>query len=164
MRTRAPAGSAAGFTILDALIAMTMVLVAAGTLLQLAGGAMHANREARRSTLASVLAAEMLEQLRSLSSGSRGEALDSSPPGTLDQNVEGFCEFFDGRGTLVPAGDQGAGSTLVRRWSVQALPADPARLVLQVVVLPTVDAMQGAARGANGRRLHLVTIKLRRVS
>jgi hypothetical protein len=146
------------------LIALSIVLVAAGTLLQLAGSALRTNRDARSSTLASILAAEKLEQLRGLAWTADVAELGPSPPGTLDQNTEGFVEFFDARGAMVAEARRGSGSTLVRRWSIQHLPDDPRCLVLQVVVLPTQDAALGAARFSNGRRIHLVTIRTLRAA
>jgi type II secretory pathway pseudopilin PulG len=163
MRQSVEDPSASGITVLEALIAMSIVLVAAGTLLQLAGSAVRTNLDARTSTLATVLAAEKLEQLSALAWTVHGAAHGPSPAGTLDQNTEGFVEFFNARGTMVPEAGSGSGSVLVRRWSLRPLPEDPRCLVLQVVVLPTSDIAQGAGRGSNGRRVHLVTIRTRRV-
>lgn len=142
---------------------MGMVLVAAGTLLQLAGTALRVNRDARTSTLATVLAAEKLEHLRSLAWSVDAAELGPSPASALDENTDGYCEFFDGRGAMVATGTSRAGSALVRRWSVQPLPGDAASLVLQVVVLPTAAARNGS-QGPTGRYVHLVTIRARRVA
>src|SRR5207344_2437984 len=67
---------------------------------------------------------------------SGGRGLSLSPAHSLGTNSEGYCDFVDafgrplGGGTAPPAG-----TAYIRRWSIEALPADPDNtIVLQVLV------------------------------
>jgi prepilin-type N-terminal cleavage/methylation domain-containing protein len=132
-----------GFSLLEVLMATTIVAVALGACAQLFVMSITASTRAKTTTRATVLAAQKMEQLRSLMWGfdSRGlpvtdPRLATSPSDSLRRNADGFCDFLDrngqwlGEGTTPPAG-----SVYLRRWSIEPLPGDPDNvLVLQVLV------------------------------
>jgi type II secretory pathway pseudopilin PulG len=120
--SRAPVRSPAGFSLVEALVAIAVMLVAVTSLSQLFGIAAAANQRATRRTFAAVLARQKMEQLRSLPLGS-----DASPPGALLMNIDGFSDVVTGGGSQ---------PSLARWWSIEPLPSDPTHLlVLDVLVL-----------------------------
>jgi hypothetical protein len=156
-------------------LALLEVLITAGLVIAVAAGASHivaiavrASHSARVRTIASMLAAEKIEQLRSLAwshvttSGpaisisfsdfttdlSNDPATDSgpgllpSPPGTLEANVAGYVDYLDGAGRRVGAGaSPPATAVYIRRWAVRPLASDPENmLVFQVVVATRAPA------------------------
>lgn len=150
-----------GFSFLEVLVAVAIVGASFTVLTQLWAIATHANSHARRATIAAVLAAEKMEQLRS-----SVVDLDLDSGASLVGNIEGYCDFFDARGRAVGAGTEAPqGAAFIRRWSIAPLSTDPmATRVLQVLV------MRGTASGNAGlwpaaQRLedtHLVTIRTRK--
>jgi type II secretory pathway pseudopilin PulG len=123
--------SSAGFSLVETLVAVSLVTIALVTLAQLFGLAVESNQRAKRTTLAAMLAGQKMEELRSMAA-----VFELSPPGALAGNVAGFCEFIDGRGRIVGAGDRPPpGTQYTRRWSIERLSADPDNaVVLQVRV------------------------------
>jgi prepilin-type N-terminal cleavage/methylation domain-containing protein len=145
-----------GFTLIEVLFAMMVTTIALVAIAQLAVIATRANRGAISSSMMVVLAAQKLEQLRSLSwtFDTAGQVLsdtttDTTSAGvtgagtgltlsgnTLAANSEGFCDFLDDRGR-----SRGGGTTLpngtafVRRWSIDALPFSNDTILIQVVVM-----------------------------
>jgi prepilin-type N-terminal cleavage/methylation domain-containing protein len=144
-----------GFTLIELLFALMVTTVALVAVAQLAAIATQANRGAISSTMMVVLAAQKVEQLRSLawtfdaaglalsdtstdtttssvSSSGRGLSVSGN---TLSANSEGFCDFLDergrprGRGAMPPEG-----TAFVRRWSIDALPFSNDTILIQVVV------------------------------
>jgi prepilin-type N-terminal cleavage/methylation domain-containing protein len=154
--------NARGFTLVETLTAISIVGIALTALAQLFVIAEHANADARRSTLASILAAQKIEQLRSLDA-------DLAPQGeaSLSADVPGACDFLDEYGRSLGTGSGAVpGTVYVRRWSVEAIPADPDTFVVQVAVFPRswksgVDQPSSDARTLGGA--HIVTMKTRRV-
>ncbi len=123
-----------GFSLLEVLVATTIMVVGVAALAQLAALAARANRTAHTTTVAAVLAQEKMEQLRSLAWGF--DALSPSPAGALGQNTAGYCDFVEGNGRVLGGGTTPPpGAVYIRRWSVEPLPANPNNtLVLQVLV------------------------------
>ena len=120
--TRDRGGAAAGFTLIETLVAIAILLTAVGSLSQLFGLAAAANRRAVARTLGTIAARDKIEQLRS----APWAGLIASPVAALEDDVDGYSDRVGG----------GAMPALVRRWSIAPLPADPSRLmVLQVLVL-----------------------------
>jgi prepilin-type N-terminal cleavage/methylation domain-containing protein len=158
-----------GFSLLEVLVATTVITVAVAALAQLFALATHAVAGARATTYAAVLAQQKMEQLRGLTWGfdalglpvtdtttdvsavpetGGGRGLSLSPAHSLGTNSEGYCDFVDafgrplGGGTAPPAG-----TAYIRRWSIEALPADPDNtIVLQVLVT------RAGSHGADTRR------------
>jgi prepilin-type N-terminal cleavage/methylation domain-containing protein len=163
-----------GFSLLEVLVATTIVAVGVAALAQLFAVSTNANKHARATTLATVLAIEKMEHLRGLmwAFDHHGVPLTDprlavSPSDALRHNTAGFCDFVNrtgqslGEGTAPPPG-----TTYVRRWSIEPLHADPGNvLVLQVLVTPRFTRDTDDA--SNGRRLpgeaRIVSIKTRNV-
>ncbi|MGE3508506.1 MAG: prepilin-type N-terminal cleavage/methylation domain-containing protein [Vicinamibacterales bacterium] len=158
-----------GFSLLEVLVALALLAGGALGLLQLFSYSGRATVQARRITTASALAAQKLDQLRSLTWGydasglpvgdgqtdtaarperaSGGQGLSLSPANTLDANTSGYCDFLDATGQLLGGGTTAPPeAAYVRRWAVRPLTADPAdSLVIQVKLLSP-----GAADRAGG--------------
>jgi prepilin-type N-terminal cleavage/methylation domain-containing protein len=176
-----------GFSLVEVLVATTLLAVALVGLAQLAGIAVRANTSARGTTFATMLAQQKLEQLRELQwafdtagapvsdlatnlavtpATQGGNGLAASPAGTLTSNTAGYVDYLDATGNWVGTGAQPASGTVyIRRWSIDALPADPGNtLILQVFV--THIRSRNAAGAAGGSRLsdqaRLLSLKTRR--
>ena len=95
-----------GFSLVEALIASTILATAIVSLAQLLVSGATATADAGRITRAALLAAEKIEQLRAMPPDVAGMiAADTPEPG------------------------------VVREWTISALPADPVSLVLADVVV-----------------------------
>jgi hypothetical protein len=170
-----------GTSLIDALVALTLVSVIAAGVAHLLVWARRTIAGAGAQTMAAMLAAEKMERLRSLrwdvdATGiaasdettslaseppqSTGSGLRPSPAGALAANTPGFFDYADAQGRWRGSGaGPPPGTAFVRRWSIEAHAADPAdTLVLRVVVLPLVEAAGG---GASGRGVRLATIRTR---
>jgi hypothetical protein len=173
--------SARGASLIDALIAILLVVTISGGAAHLLVWGRRAAWTAGARTTAVMLAAQKIEQLRALPwyvdaagapvadaqtdlsvepLGTGGSGFALSPPGTLDANVPGYVDFLDadagwrGNGTRPPPG-----AVFVRRWSVRPFHGDPAHtVVLSVLVMPVADAA-GPPRAGRGARL--ATIRTR---
>jgi prepilin-type N-terminal cleavage/methylation domain-containing protein len=147
-----------GFSLLEVLVATTILIVGVAGLAPSFPVASRANRLARDTTMAALLAQQKMEQLRAaewsidpagvpqsdtasdltvaFAAGTGGVGLTASPPAALTQNTVGYCDFLDANGMVV--GDPRtvpAGAAYVRRWSIDPLPSNSSNtLVLQVVV------------------------------
>ena len=164
-----------GFSLIEVLVAIGVIVVLVTSLSQLFAMAIMSNVNARARTAASLLATEKLEELRELAFGfdSQGVTLTDGTTdttgsltvsggtglisgGSLDQSLAGYSDYLDlfGRRTDL------ARAAFVRRWSIQPLQTDAANgLALSVVVLP---------RSATGQRrtgpdvVRLVTARTRK--
>jgi hypothetical protein len=153
-------------TLLEATFAATILTVGVGAGSQLLLVSTQANRGARTTTLASILARGKLEQLRGIA-GVDDTELSPSPAGSLDRNTDGYCDYLDGAGRSLGAGTTGFladppdGTVFIRRWSVEALPANPdATVVLQVLVTKRDRAGDPGVDEVNIARF--VTVKTRK--
>jgi prepilin-type N-terminal cleavage/methylation domain-containing protein len=164
-----------GFTLLEVLIASAIVSVALSSLAQLFVLSAHANSHARAMTVATLLAIQKMEGLRSLmwSFDARGSPLTdprlaASPSDALRVNTAGCFDFVDSAGrSLGEATAPPARATYLRRWSIEPLPADPGNvLVLQVLVTQRFSRNIDTA-AATGRRqpdeARIVTVRTRKV-
>ena len=133
----------AGFSLLETLIAAVIVATGVAALAQLATLCVHSNTRARDTTLAAVIAHQKVEELFA---DSAAGGLTPSPSGTLDFNVDGYCEFVDSTGRALGGGPAvPAGSAYVRRWSIDPVPGSPSQTsIVQVLVL---DLRRGVAVG-----------------
>ena len=158
-----PSSRERGSWLVDAVIAAAILVSALSGIAQLLLISRRAVWESGASTAAVVLAAQRLEQLRSLTwafdpagnavsdettdlsadppSGG-GTGLRTSPEGTLRNDVAGFVDYLDASGGW--RGNGGAapeGAVFVRRWAIAPLASDPLHtLVLQVTVAPLAVA------------------------
>ena len=174
-----------GFTLMEVLVAMALLCVAALGGIQLVAVATGMMSRARAHSLATGLAASRMEQLRGLrfefddaglpltdaatdvsvdppARGGAGLAVSSAA--SLDGNVPGYVDFLDrngawtGNGTAPPAG-----TAFVRRWAVEAVDAGGDLLVLQVLVRPvTSGSASGSERVAGETRLVTLRARTRR--
>jgi prepilin-type N-terminal cleavage/methylation domain-containing protein len=149
---------ARGFSLIETLFAMTILTAALVVVAQVAAASTRANQSARSTTLTTILAAQKLEQLRSLAWAfdaagvpisdistdttvaampAGGTGLRSSPSGALEQNTVGYCDFLDGDGNMLGGGTSPPAYTaFVRRWSIDSLADVPNdTLVIQVSVI-----------------------------
>ena len=126
---RAPARDEGAFSLVEVMVAATLLVVALTALAALFGIAMKNIALAKDGTFTAVLAAQKMEQLS-------GAVLTPSPANTLETSTDGYVDYLD------PAGNELGGGTIIpdniayiRRWYVEALPADPSNgVVVQVLV------------------------------
>ena len=121
--TRSPdISSSSGFSLVEVLVAITILIAAVVSLSQLFGLAAATNQLAAARTLATLSGGDKIEQLQS----TPWTALTASPAAVLETDVDGYSDRVGG----------GAAASLIRRWAIAPLPADPFRLmVVQVLVL-----------------------------
>lgn len=167
---------ARGFSLLEVLVATTILTIGLMSLAQLVTMAVRANHGSRATTFAVVLAQQKMEQLRGLAWSidsfsqpvtdtttdvisvperpSGGTGLSRSPTGALAHNAAGYCDFLDGRGESLGGGTSPPdGTVYIRRWSIEPLPVDPANSIV-VQVLVTTWRNRGLA-GAPGGAMRL---------
>jgi len=181
----------AGFSLIEVLFAMVILMIAALGLAQMFAVAIQRNAGARHQTSTTVLGVQKMEQLRALTwgfdpinpgmpisdvstdlasdpPGGSGKGLNPSPTNSLDVNTQGYVDFLDKHGQWV-----GTGSTppptaqYIRRWSIQPLPTNPNNtLVLQVLVTPVYREQQqaGGTRTRQADDTLLTTVKTRKSS
>jgi type II secretory pathway pseudopilin PulG len=162
-----------GFSLLEVLCATTILIVGLAALAQLVAVSTRINSSAKTTTIATLVAAQKMEQLRSLSWGFDNlglplsdAGLNASPPDSLKRNISSYCDFLDRTGRSLGGGaSPPAGAAYISRWSVEPLPTDPANtLVLQVLV--TASSNRDVDDTAGVRRLPdealLVSVKTRK--
>jgi len=187
MRMRSPCGplNRSGFALLEVVIASAiMTTVATGTCVVLTL-AIHASQAARTRTIATIIASEKMEQLRSLSwthittrapaismsasdvttdlsnepATDDGLGLLRSPAGTLDANIVGYVDYLDADGRWVGRGASvPATAVYIRRWAVQPLAGDPDNML----VLQVVAGTRGSRGTLSADSVRLVTIEARK--
>lgn len=170
-----------GFTLIEVIVAIVVLATAAIGAAGLFGIALHSTRVARTQTWTAMLAADKLEQLRTLAwttdeagaavsdtsadvstdpATNGGPGLRISPEDALERNIAGYVDYLDSSGRWVGNGSGAPPEAVyVRRWSIQPLPDDPADTrILQVLVTsagrPTAAAGAGVrVRGPGGASL-----------
>ena len=183
----------AGFTLIEVVVALALLVVLSLGVVSLFSVAIEAGRVASDRTIAVVLAAGKMEQLRSLEwrfeldpSGlpvprtdlvtnasldpmsPGGPGLAESPAGTLDRDTPPFVDYLDRRGRWVGNGASPPGNAAyVRRWAIHRLPSDPARVVAFEVLVTTIRASRGRTTSGpqrwNGEDVLLTTMVTRGV-
>jgi Tfp pilus assembly protein PilV len=150
-----------GFSLIETVLAAGMLASLAVGVAQVFAVSARGNDIARVQTLASILAAQKMEQLRSLTWAHApggeplsdtstdlasdpptdgGFGLRAAPAGSLDADVPFYVDYLSASGTRVPARDSAA---YVRRWSIAPLAADPGNLLLlqvRVVIVAGGDS------------------------
>jgi hypothetical protein len=154
----------AGTTLVEVLVALALLVAISIGVAQLFGVAIASGRASFDRTMAVVLAAGKMEELRALEwryeagpssaltartdlstdlsvqpSAAGGPGLADSPPGTLDANTPPYVDYLDRHGQWIGTGSAAPfGAVYVRRWAVHPWPADPARLLTLQVLVTTV--------------------------
>jgi len=181
-RSVARRGGEAGFSIIETMVAVTLLALVALGVAQLFAVGTLANSRSKSQTSTAVLAVQKMEQLKGLTWGfdtqglpvsdtatdlaaaiptGGGQGLNPSPGGTLTSNVDGYFDLLDQHGAVTNAQD----IAYVRRWAIIPLPQNPNNtLIFQVRVIPAIDVARvdavGGARSL-GETL-LVSIKTRK--
>ena len=128
-----------GFALIEVLVATGIVAAGLVSLAQLMAGAVAVNAAARHDTVASMLAAQKVEELRT------GSVL---PIESVEQ--------VDAWGRVIGSGEsRPPGATHTRRWTIRPVPSGPPRLV---VIDVTVEPLANARGDAAGRRRGLVRV------
>ena len=169
-----------GFSLIEVIVSMGLLTAVSLGVAQLFAVSTNANRVARGQTSTTSLAAQKMEQIRSLSWGfdlegqglpvsdtttdlsvypltDTGKGLNPSPANTLEENVPGYVDYLDVTGTWVdPEGAPDtppAAAAFIRRWAITPLPTNPNNtLVIQVLVTPVSnEASRVVTEGARGR-------------
>lgn len=195
LSTEARAAREGGFSLVETIIASSVMIAGAISLAQLFVMSTRSNVAAKSTSIAAVLAQQKMEQLRSLEWGfdalglpntdtttntavvpmaaNGGTGLSPSPTGggsPLKANVAGWVDYVDkygnslGGGTTTPP----AGTSYIRRWSVEPLPTNPNNtIVLQVLVTPmglrTADDTTDSVRRKD-QEARIISVKTRKAS
>ena len=152
---------AAGFSLVEVLVATAVVTVGVASLAQLFTVSARANRVAKATTMTLLLAQQKMEELRA-------DAADASasPPSALAANTPGFFDHIDWSGislggdSIAPPG----GSVYVRRWAIEPLDGQEGAsggagyaIVMKVLVIELTgthaDEGSGVARTPGEARL-----------
>ena len=166
-----------GFSLVEVVIAMAILMTVSLGVAQLFAISTNANQVARRQTSTTSLAAQKMEQIRSLTWGfdltglglpvtdtttnlanypmtTDGNGLNPSPARTLDENTAGYVDFLDANGAWVGTGLQPPPTAVfVRRWAIVPLPTNPNNtIVIQVLVSPLSNENARTETEGNIRR------------
>ncbi|MCU1385085.1 MAG: hypothetical protein JWL71_3782 [Acidobacteria bacterium] len=160
---------AAGFSLVEVLVATSIVAVALAAAAPLVAAAIHANARARAATVSVLLAEDKMEKLVAAfwREDVPGATLGASPAGTLDRNTPGYCDYVDRNGQPLGGGPEPPpGAVYLRRWSIEPLPIYPdSTRVLQVLATPSrgvADAAHDLTKLPETARL--ITVRTRRSS
>jgi prepilin-type N-terminal cleavage/methylation domain-containing protein len=182
--------NAAGFSLLEVMVATSLLATALVALAQMFAISTRSNIGSRNSTYAAVLAQQKMEELKSLSWGFDqnglpisdiatdttqtpeppvgGTGLSPSPSTSLQENTSGWVDYIDSYGNKLGTGDHAPVNAIYqRRWSVSPLPTNPNNtLVIQVLVSRVKD--RGVADQGSVNRLpeeaRMITVKTRKAS
>jgi prepilin-type N-terminal cleavage/methylation domain-containing protein len=117
-RHRCPVAANSGFSLVEVMVSVSLLAVALGSLSHLFLLSRRANTAARTATMSAMLAGQKMEELRE-----RPWSLPAG--GSLQADISGYVERFDGAGRPLPPAATAA--ALVRRWSIHPLADDPVR-------------------------------------
>ena len=179
----------AGFSLAETLVATALLATAIASSAQMFALATRSNLAAQRTSFATTLAEEKMEQLRGLAWGfdeiglpmndyesntavdpaeeSGGTGLSQSPDSVLSANTDGYVDYLNRYGESLGGGtDVPDGTVYVRRWSIEPLPTNPNNtLVLQVLVFNVGDRDndgEGAVLNRVRDEARLVSVKTRK--
>jgi type II secretory pathway pseudopilin PulG len=177
--------NASGFALLEVLIAAGLIATVAAGASILAAMAWQASRQSHVRTMATIVAVEKMEQLRSLAwthvtttgpaismsysdvttdlsndpATDDGPGLLASPAGTLTANIIGYVDYLDANGRWIGHGPSAPPTAVyVRRWAVRAHASDPDNTLVFEVVAGT----GGRAGATLSDMIRLVTIEARK--
>jgi type II secretory pathway pseudopilin PulG len=156
--------SASGFTLLETLIATSVLVTVLAGVAQLFVLSVRFAGSSGRRGLALTAAQAKIEDLRSRRLGydAAGDpvtdpVLTPSPPGALSSDADGYSDALDANGEVISADEERAG-TFARRWAITRVDdLVPEALVIEVCVFrePAGDAPLAAAEAC------LSTIRVR---
>jgi type II secretory pathway pseudopilin PulG len=162
---RSRSSNASGFSLIEVLVAVGLLVVALVALAQLFALSTQANRGGRYSTSTAILAEQKMEQLRGLAwgfdmlglplsdlttnvaafeatgqcaaaAGGAAVGLSPSPAGTLATSTDGYVDYVDMNGCGLGGGTTPpAGTIYIRRWSIEPLPTNPNNTVILQVLV-----------------------------
>ena len=165
-----------GFTIIEVLIAMLLIATMALGVATLFALSIKATHAARNQTSTATLAAQKMEQIRSLTWGfddsgqnlpvsdtttnlakfpndTSGGGLNPSPTDTLEVNTPGYVDYLDQRGQWVGTGTTPpAAAVYIRRWKIEPLPTNPNNTIVIQVLVTTVRREQSLNSPPTPRR------------
>jgi type II secretory pathway pseudopilin PulG len=152
---------ASGFTLVETLIATSVLVTALAGLAQLFALSLRFTRDSAQSGAALVAAQDKLESLRALRFGydDNGAALTDprlqpSPPTSLSENLAPYVDWLDDAGNVVSE----TGASYARRWRITEMAVDdPAAIAIDVCVF----RMPAIARGPAQAEACLVTARVR---
>ena len=177
---------ARGFSLIEVLVATAVTTIGTLAVAQLCAMSMRMNQNAQVMTVATLLASQKMEQLRALAwtldpvglpiselttdttivppVSSGGTGLSASPPGTLDINTPGYCDFLDGNGVTLGGGrDPPAGTAFVRRWSiVPGRPGPGDTLAIQISVSRAGSRRRQGSTAVGSDEVRLLGLRTRR--
>ena len=171
-----------GFTLVEVLVAVALLSLAALGGVQLVAVSIRAIAAARTQTLSVVLASTRLEELRSLAFEFDDQGLPSTdlqtdlsttpsaaggpgltPGGSVIANVGGYVDHLDHRGHRIGNGAVAPqGAAYVRRWAIAPSVTTPGVLVFEVAVLPVASQLTGGSGAGVPGATYLVTQLARR--
>ena len=165
-----------GFTLVETLVSALLLTVAAAGIAQLTMLAADASAAARARTVTALLAAQKMEQLRSLlwardadggvlsdrytdvsrePFSASGNGLSVTTAGTLERNIDGYVDYLDAAGAWIGGGSEPPqGAVYLRRWAVLALEQDPQDTRVLIVLAATIKEERSIA-GRPGPRPRL---------
>jgi len=150
---------ARGFTLVEVLVSLAIVLLAALATAQTLALAATAVHDARVHTVTAAAAAQRLEQLLA----AEWAALTPSPANALDDDIGGYVDFLDADGNVVGVGAAPPpGAAFVRRWAIGPPATGTANALVIRVLARSLAADRAGARGARGEA-RLVTVRARDV-
>jgi len=193
MRQAKYSSSERGFSIVEVAVAMGLLTVVSLGVAQLFAASTRINVMARGQSFTTILAAQKLEQIRSLTWGfdkdglglpvtdvttnltvyplaQNGTGLNASPDDSLERNTAGFVDYVDAQGNWVGPGlTPPATAVYSRRWLIQPLPSNPNNtLVVEVLVTPISNEHARVASQWTRTRMAgdalLITVKTRKAS
>ena len=194
MRWAKSQSSERGFSLIEVMFSLVILMSVCLGVVQLFAVATRANLGAKGRTSTAILAAEKMEQLRGLTWGydttglglplsdtttdlcqdpptNTGSGLNPSPSGTMLTNTAGFVDYLDQYGLWVGTGSTPpAGAVYIRRWSIEPLPTNPNNTLIFQVMVTTVATEAATDRTVQTQRWRLtndawiVGVKTRKAS
>lgn len=179
-------GQEHGFTLIEVLVAVAVLVTGIAGVAQLAIVSARATDATRSAGTVEWLAREKLEQLSALAWTSDdslvpiadystnltrspvlpagGLGVSVSPGDTLSSSVTGYVDYLDAGGAPIAAsGSPPQGAQWQRRWSIQLVAGQPDTLLLQVLVAPVRAPASLVLREAAARNgAWLTSLRVRR--
>ena len=127
-------GRVNGFSLVEVLVATSILITVLVGVAHLSITTARANHLARLSTQSSIFAASKMEELLAR----QWSDLQATPGGTLDDSQNGYSDYVDRTGRVLPSS---ANASHVRRWAITSVTGTV--IALEVVVEPWPDEEHG---------------------